>query len=292
MLVCTINSEKTPPVIESNPTHQLSDYSYWPCAGLAGGSVIDGVWQTEAWAAASRSHRVLPLGETAIGLYRGVAPDGQVHAVDLVVTGAHDRPHWHQSRPGWQLIMVSLRPERMAAVLGLCPRDFFNQPMATLTGHPVATLFRRHLDAAWQGAGSTSLLQGLAATVAGLEQQAAPRLEVEGHVAQLLRQGGDPVRLNEVAADLGISTRTLRRRFRDKTGYGLKSYDRWLRLGRVAMAADALAAPNWAAVALEAGYYDQPHMISDFKALIGLTPTECHAERRAEAGAALPDCAA
>lgn len=29
---------------------------------------------------------------------------------------------------------------------------------------------------------------------------------------------------------------------------------------------------DWGSIALEAGYYDQPHLIAEFRSLVGLTP--------------------
>jgi AraC-like DNA-binding protein len=50
-------------------------------------------------------------------------------------------------------------------------------------------------------------------------------------------------------------------------------------------AADALPdAPRWARLAVAAGYYDQPHLIREFRSLAGLTPGEVHRERARQRG--------
>jgi len=33
-------------------------------------------------------------------------------------------------------------------------------------------------------------------------------------------------------------------------------------------------APDWADLALEGGFYDQSHLVNEFRALCGVTPTE------------------
>ena len=45
----------------------------------------------------------------------------------------------------------------------------------------------------------------------------------------------------------------------------------------------ATARCDWAAIARSAGYYDQAHLIGDFRDLVGLTPV-AYLERRSGAG--------
>ncbi len=274
-------------MIATDPSHKLSNYCFWPSSDVLADSVVDGIWVAGGSAGSASPHRVLPLGECSIGILRRTGETGRVETVRLAITGAYDRPHWHTPVAGWELIMVSLRPERMAPILGLCASDFLNCDTVLLDDHPISVFFRPVIDDAWSGHSADQLLCRLAGIVRMLEQQSGANLSPEAHVAQMLRESRDALRLNDIANELGISTRTLRRRFRDHAGFGLKSYARWLRLSRAAIASDALVAPNWADIAAGAGYYDQSHMISDYKSLIGLTPTQCHAERRGDAPLAL-----
>jgi AraC-like DNA-binding protein len=75
--------------------------------------------------------------------------------------------------------------------------------------------------------------------------------------------------VGELARTLNIGERRLRRAFRDAAGIGPKTYLRTLRLRRAVVLAPKRP---WSAVAVEAGYYDQAHMIDEFQQLVGTTP--------------------
>jgi len=81
---------------------------------------------------------------------------------------------------------------------------------------------------------------------------------------------GDEVRVESVAARLGITARHLRRAFTESVGIGPKDFARTVRLRRAVRMAET--SRDWGRIAAEAGYYDQSHLIADFRELIGLTP--------------------
>lgn len=88
--------------------------------------------------------------------------------------------------------------------------------------------------------------------------------------AARLMEAGE-VRVEHVADRLGVTARHLRRAFVENIGIGPKDFARSARLQRaVRMAATS---SDWGRIAAEAGYYDQAHLIADFRDLVGLTPT-------------------
>ena len=96
-------------------------------------------------------------------------------------------------------------------------------------------------------------------TSAPLARRAARMLETEG------------VQVESVANRLGITARHLRRAFAENIGLAPKSFARSIRLQRaVRMAATS---SDWLRIAVDAGYYDQAHLIADFRDLVGLTPS-------------------
>lgn len=76
--------------------------------------------------------------------------------------------------------------------------------------------------------------------------------------------------ISTLARTLGLSERTLERRFQIHIGATPKKYARIVRLRNAVFQRKKL--PNWADVAYAAGYYDQSHMIRDFQELYGMPP--------------------
>lgn len=74
---------------------------------------------------------------------------------------------------------------------------------------------------------------------------------------------------------LGMSERTLRRRFDESFGYGPKTLDRILRCQRFLWLANR-SAGSTAILAAEAGYSDQAHLIRECRRLTGSTPQRMH----------------
>lgn len=79
------------------------------------------------------------------------------------------------------------------------------------------------------------------------------------------------ISIDELSAGAGVSSRQLERQFNREVGVGPKVLCRILRFQRVFRAVDRDSS-NWAAVAVDCGYYDQSHLIRDFQRFAGTTP--------------------
>ncbi len=97
----------------------------------------------------------------------------------------------------------------------------------------------------------------------------AARTPTQRAIEWLVQRGGR-VSITELAAVAGLSDRQFRRQCLDHSGLTPK------RLCRVIRFRHALSRmrtqPNWAQSADEWGYYDQAHMINEFRELGGFTP--------------------
>ena len=82
------------------------------------------------------------------------------------------------------------------------------------------------------------------------------------------------VLVGEVARDLGLLPRTLRRRFTAQVGLTPKRFARVQRMQRLVRALDGQTEVDWAAAAARHGYADQPHLADEFRELAGVTPAE------------------
>ena len=71
------------------------------------------------------------------------------------------------------------------------------------------------------------------------------------------------------ASAVGLSERQLRRRFLVAVGLSPKAYVRVIRLHHVMALARGSVSPNWADIAVRSGFYDQPHMLGEFRRAVG-----------------------
>jgi AraC-like DNA-binding protein len=112
---------------------------------------------------------------------------------------------------------------------------------------------------------------------AALVDAGAPDPDV-AWAARLLR---DPaVRAEDIAAEVGLSLRQLRRRCHAAVGYGPKTLQRVLRFRRFVSRLDAQPEVlDLAALAAETGYADQAHLTRECARLAGLTPAALARQR-------------
>ncbi len=77
-----------------------------------------------------------------------------------------------------------------------------------------------------------------------------------------------------LAARSGHSHRVFIARFRDQVGLAPKPYAQVRRFARLLQALCASPRPAWAQLALEGGYFDQSHLIREFRRFAGVAPRQ------------------
>jgi AraC-like DNA-binding protein len=80
------------------------------------------------------------------------------------------------------------------------------------------------------------------------------------------------LRVEDVAALAGLDLRTLQRRFLRYVGVSPKWVIQRYRLHEAAEQLGSASPPSLAALAASLGYFDQPHFVRDFKAVVGRAP--------------------
>lgn len=192
-----------------------------------------------------------------------VVPDGCADVIvgfgDPVAVGLADGPVVHRLVAGSACRGLRLRPQAVATFFGVPADEIRNLdvPLDDVVG----TRRARHLiDTVLSGAPDPALTS-------------APPQLVQRAIALL---GSSSV--DEAVAELGVSSRQLRRVMLTHAGLGPKAYQRVLRLRRF-LADDRPLAD----AAVAAGYADQPHLTREVTRLCGLPPASLRAERRREA---------
>jgi AraC-like DNA-binding protein len=202
------------------------------------------------------------------------APGG----LDIHAFGVRQSVHRKLLRSGQRTVTARLRLGTAEAVLGV--------PATALAGRIVA------LEDLWGDAATRRLFDRLAGArdtidaAAILEGAIAERLAMaDGHRAraQLALHAAERLtsdHVSAVAADLGVSERHLRRVFRETVGVSPKAFAKLTRFHRALRAAREDGHVSWASIAAGAGYYDQAHLIAEFRAIAGVTPRALLAELR------------
>ena len=235
---------------------------------------VDCMWAARAPAGA-HTHRVLPDNCVDILWQDGGQPGFAVGMMSQAILVVSDAP----------LRTVAVRFKPGAAGL------FLAAPLHALTDQ------RADIDQLW-GRGDADRLADALWTcelsdrerIAVIEHDLIQRLRQQqrqraagdagelliGRALAALDASGGALRIEQLAAQLGVSRQHLAALFRARVGLSPKLYARIRRFRRAAAALKAGAAqtpaPDWAQLALDCGYFDQSHLIHDFQEFAGSAP--------------------
>jgi AraC-like DNA-binding protein len=101
------------------------------------------------------------------------------------------------------------------------------------------------------------------------------------HVASVAREMIDQrgcVRIANLADQTGLGLRQFERKFTHEIGTSPKMYARIARFEAAVSVKTRLPKMSWTDVACDLGYYDQMHMVHDFRRLSGASPTSIAAQ--------------
>ncbi|HET9271264.1 MAG TPA: helix-turn-helix domain-containing protein [Vicinamibacterales bacterium] len=179
-----------------------------------------------------------------------------------------------------QFLRVGRRVRAIGAVLpSVFSSDIFGVPAPALVNQivPLADLWPREQVERLQAALSHRWLpEGLMVLRDALLARFAPaaRLDtLERAAARLLAARGGGVPVDRLAAHYGISRQRFGRRFHEAAGLSPKLFARIVRFQGLVHSLLSTDVAQWAGVASDVGFYDQAHMINEFRGFAGAPPT-------------------
>jgi AraC-like DNA-binding protein len=185
----------------------------------------------------------------------------------LAIVGTMTRAQAFDIPAGHSTFGVRFRPGMAARLLHVPGSLAVNQSIPLADAWKAAVV-RDLLD---QLACSTSPRDAVARFEASLAEP-APLDAAEKALAWLAECKGQ-VSIDALADAASLSPRQFRRTCLERTGLSPKHLARVLRFRNAAKYAGKQRR-DWADVALECGYYDQAHLINEFKELAGVSPTQ------------------
>ena len=248
---------------------------YTPCSALL--PFVECFWTRAASAPAvaparTVQHRVLPDG--CIDVVLSFSADRDEPESAMVVGTMTRALVFDAANAPECFVGVRFRPAKATAFLAF--------PASQITD------LRVSLDDVWPDADrvrdALAASPDAVARVRALEQVLLARLTpvalaVPGDVDEAIRriiEAGGSLGITRLAPSLGVTRQHLARRFAQLVGVSPKTFARVVRLGRVVERVRLVpreAPVNWSALALELGYYDQSHLVDEFREMTGLTPT-------------------
>jgi AraC-like DNA-binding protein len=224
--------------------------------------------------------RHLPSGEAALVVNLGTPHDvigpgarsGSLEFRSVAAMGVHDQPFVTRSAGAKHLLVVRLTPPGA--------RLLFDVAMGQLTNRWVdleeidGELARRIEGQVHEPLGWNDLFHVMDSVIA--ERLAAARISAPGVLWawRELRRSGGLASIDSLADHLDWSHRRLLAGFREHVGMLPKATAEIVRFNRVLRVTRSDDRSNWASVAQHCGYYDQAHMIREFKSFAGATMKE------------------
>jgi AraC-like DNA-binding protein len=208
--------------------------------------------------------RIVPDGRCELVVHRG-DPYREVGAGAVqpraLFAGQLTQPLWLEATGRCDVVGVRFRPAGARAFIGGSMRAATDRRVA-LPGDVPGTL---EAVVAWVGE--------------QISARAVPDDAPVRAAAELIERTGGDVAVADLVAASGLGRRTLERRFLDGIGIPPALLANVFRFRRVFDAIEHDSARPWTDAAAAAGYFDQSHLIRDFRRFVGCTPTEFAASR-------------
>lgn len=199
---------------------------------------------------------------------------GAVHeAPRVVLVGPHSRRREDIIHTGTlKVFHIGFTPVGFSALFQIPARTISNsaQSAESVLGASILELEQRLASAPvgdWCSVAERYLLRTL---VAG---ESVPDGGLATRVAHSLRAHRGALPVSELAARHGRSVRQVERIFEEHVGLSPKVFSRIARLHAALQMSQDDPVQDWSSLALAAGYFDQSHMVREFRALTGETPT-------------------
>lgn len=223
-------------------------------------------------------HVALPYTELQIVARFGVSAGG---GLDAHAMGVGHSARRKMLRRGQRSVMARLRLGASERVLGVSAPELTGRIVALedLWGQASTEHLYERLAGANDTVAAAAILESAIVERSAGARAPRPHTSLVLEAAQrLAAQSASSV--GAVALELGMSERHLRRLFQETLGVGPKAYAKLTRFHRALRAANESRPAGWAGIAAAAGYYDQAHLIAEFRSISGVTPRELLGELR------------
>ena len=215
---------------------------------------------------------LINLHQNELRFYDSLNPERCKRFSGAVISGTHTEPFVIDPRERVSIIGVHFRPGGAFAFLGPPASELADAhvDLEALWGTSARELHERLCEAKTPAERFNLLEETLMAHLfRPLERHYAVRFALD-----TLGRADAGLAIRDIAREAGLSQRRFIQVFAREVGMSPKLFYRVRRFRQALETVRHSAAPNWAQVAVDCGYYDQSHLIHDFRFFSNLSPTE------------------
>ena len=253
--------------------------SYKPVPPLS--DFIENFWLYDGYSCSHAHERIFPTGRfelvfnlrnDELRIYEDSESTLCSRYSGALVSGPYNGFFVTDRAEGASVMGVHFRPGGAFLFLGLSSYELANAhtDLATIWGRHAEEIRERLAVARSSGHRFRLLENALLSRLRGpLEHHPAVSLALDG-----LRSENSHAVVRKLTREAGVSDHRFIDVFRSEVGLSPKLFHRVQRFQRVLIQVRRLPEPEWEQLALEAGYFDQSHLIRDFRAFSGFSPAD------------------
>jgi AraC-like DNA-binding protein len=253
--------------------------SYIPRAPLC--EFVDDFWQYEDYVGDHARERILPSGtfemvfnlqEDELRIYGSSQPDELRRFSGAVVSGPYREAFMSDAAEEAAILGVHFKPGGAFAVLGMPAHELCNThiDLGAIWGR-TANELRERLCALRDPVERFQLVEQ------ALLQRLSNSLDRHGAVRvglEVLTRSRGRTKVRDIAKAVDLSQRRFIELFAGEVGVTPKLFSRLQRFQYALACARRVADVDWAQLAVECGYFDQSHLIHEFREFSGVSPSD------------------
>jgi AraC-like DNA-binding protein len=238
---------------------------------------VDFIWRVEnARASAPSRQRIYPDGAMAlvVHLRKPTATyfiDDETHSIRVpLLAGPYSRSFQIDPSQPTAAIGVQFRPGAARAFYPVAAHELHNADIALSDLDPAEA--DRLLNEICSATGADAQLRAMERYLNEKLVSSAAIHPVVGYAVEQLSRTGAAGGVGRIQAETGLSHTRFIELFREHVGLTPKLFCRVRRFQALIERIRKGLPVNWAELAVECGYFDQAHLIRDFRAFAGVTP--------------------
>ncbi len=241
---------------------------------------IKGYWEltNNGFSGEPYDYRIVPNGLPELSFYLGHRPVSRNNGFSLeanpIISGHKKQYHDILISDEFTMFSVLFYPQGLMAFFNIPVNEFFNR------NFPLRFLFKNETDEleyklceAESFKEKVILIENFLIKRLRKNQKQYEYNRIE-HSVNLITQTRGNIQIEKLASEACLSRKQFERVFAEHIGSTPKHFLRTIRFQNTVAQKALGIGKNLTELAYNCGYYDQSHMINDFKSLSGLTPTD------------------